>query len=121
VPSTELWPVVVERGEVPYCPKCQGVLKPDVVLFGELLPMDVLLEAQRETERCDVMLVAGSSLEVYPAAELPMRAWQHGAQVILINYHPTDMDSRASVVIHANVATVMPQIVAQVKELRGIA
>ena len=53
-----------------------------------------------ESEQCDVMLVAGSSLEVYPAADLPLRALQAGAQVILVNYEPTYMDARAAVVIH---------------------
>lgn len=121
VSTTDLWPAFVASGQVPRCPLCQaGILKPDVVLFGELLPMDVLLEAQREAERCDVMLVAGSSLEVYPAAELPTRAVQHGAKLILVNYQPTEMDPYAAVVIHADVAVVLPQIANKVKTLRGM-
>ncbi len=119
VPSHELWPAFVASGEVPHCPACSGLLKPDVVLFGELLPMDVLLEAEQETERCDVMLVTGSSLEVYPAAGLPMRARQHGAEVILVNYQPTVMDTQAAVVIHEDVAVILPQIAARVRELKG--
>ena len=121
VPSTELWPAFVASGVLPRCPACDGVLKPDVVLFGELLPMTTLLRAQGEAERCDVMLVAGSSLEVYPAAELPMRATRHGAELIMVNYGPTEMDAHAAVVIHEDVAVVLPQVAARVKELRGIA
>ena len=120
VPSADLWPAFVASGELPYCPACHGLLKPDVVLFGELLPMGVLLEAQDEAERCDVMMVAGSSLEVYPAAELPRRAIQHGAKLILVNYQPTDMDACATVVIHEDVAVILPQIAAKVKSLKGI-
>jgi len=120
VPSTELWPAFVATGELPRCPTCDGLLKPDVVLFGELLPMTTLVRAQDEAERCDAMLVAGSSLEVYPAAELPTCATQHGAKLILVNYEPTHMDARAAVVIHEDVAAVLPQITDRVKELRGI-
>jgi len=120
VPSAELWPAFVASGELPRCPACSGLLKPDVVLFGELLPMGVLLEAQSQAERCDVMLVAGSSLEVYPAAELPTRAAEHGAELILVNYQPTQIDGRATVIIHDDVAVILPQIAAKVETLRGI-
>jgi NAD-dependent deacetylase len=118
VPAAELWPGVIERGEIPHCPRCRGVLKPDVVLFGEMLPADVLLEAQRHAEACDAMLVAGSSLEVYPAAELPEIALRHGARLIVVNYQPTPVDGRAAVVIHADVALILPRIAAAVKALR---
>lgn len=121
VPTGEMWRAFVASGELPRCPSCGGLLKPDIVLFGEMLPVDVLLEAQEEAERCDVMLVAGSSLEVYPAAELPSRAVRHGAQLIIVNYGATHMDAQASVVIHEDVAVALPQIAQRVKELRGSA
>jgi len=120
ISTADLWPEFVTSGKMPRCPTCNGVLKPDVVLFGELLPMDVLMEAQQEAELCDVMLVAGSSLEVYPAADLPMQAIQHGAKLILVNYQPTVIDAHAVVVIHEDVAIALPQITARVKMLRGI-
>jgi NAD-dependent deacetylase len=119
--TSEMWPVFVASTQMPHCPYCGGLLKPDVVLFGELLPVHVLEEAQRESEQCDVMLVAGSSLEVYPAADLPLRAAQAGAQVVIVNYEPTYMDERAAVVIHEDVAVILPQIAAQVRDLkRGV-
>ena len=118
VPSAELWPAFVASGAPPLCPICDGLLKPDIVLFGELLPMTTLLHAQGEADRCDAMLVAGSSLEVYPAAQLPLTATQHGAKLILVNFQPTAMDSSADVVIHEDVATVLPEIAARVKELK---
>jgi NAD-dependent deacetylase len=120
VPSGELWPAFVASGELPRCPTCSGLLKPDVVLFGELLPVGVLLEAQSQADRCDVMMVAGSSLEVYPAAGLPMRAVEGGAKLIIVNYQPTHMDALASVVVHEDVAVILPQIAATVEKLRGI-
>lgn len=118
VPTKEMWPLFVSSGTVPRCPSCGGLLKPDVVLFGELLPLDVISEAQKEAEQCDVMLVAGSSLEVYPAAELPSRAVEHGAKLIVVNYTPTYMDSHAAVVIHDDVAAILPQIATKVRQLR---
>jgi NAD-dependent deacetylase len=119
LPTGEMWPAFVASAQLPHCPYCGGLLKPDVVLFGELLPVSVLEQAQREAERCDVLLVAGSSLEVCPAADLPLRAVQAGAQAIIVNYEPTYMDARAAVVIHEDVAVILPQIAAQVKRLIG--
>ncbi|MBC7260964.1 MAG: NAD-dependent deacylase [Chloroflexi bacterium] len=116
--TKEMWPAFVASGAVPHCPSCGGLLKPDVVLFGELLPLDVIYEAQQEAEHCDVMLVAGSSLEVYPAAELPSRAVEHGARLIVVNYTPTYMDGHAAVVIHDDVATILPEIAMKVRQLR---
>jgi NAD-dependent deacetylase len=118
LPTAEMWPAFVASGQLPHCPHCSGLLKPDVVLFGEVLPVHVMEEALQESERCDVMLVAGSSLEVYPAADLPLQAVQAGAQAIIVNYQPTYMDARAAVVIHEDVALILPQIAAQVKKLK---
>jgi NAD-dependent deacetylase len=119
LPTGEMWPAFVASAQLPHCPHCGGLLKPDVVLFGELLPVHILTEAQQESERCDVMWVAGSSLEVYPAADLPLRAVQAGAQALIVNYEPTYMDARAAVVIHDDVAVIVPQIAARVAELKG--
>jgi NAD-dependent deacetylase len=116
--TDEMWPAFVASAQMPHCPYCGGLLKPDVVLFGELLPVHVLEKAQQESECCDVMLVAGSSLEVYPAADLPLRAIQAGAQLVIVNYEPTYMDADAAVVIHEDVAVVLPQIAARVRNLK---
>lgn len=115
-PSDEMWRRFFADGRVPVCDQCGGVLKPDVVLFGELLPQQVLLAAQREVERCDVLLVAGSSLEVYPAAELPARALRNGAAIIVVNYEPTYVDDSARVVLRQDVASVLPDIVRRIVE-----
>jgi len=97
------------EGKVPRC-SCGGLLKPNVVFFGEPLPRWVLLEAWGEAERCDLVLVVGSSLEVTPAAEIPFVALRRGAKAIVVNYQPTPLDSRAEVVIRDDVAKVLPQI-----------
>lgn len=110
-PATESLMRTIEEGQVPRC-DCGGVLKPNVVLFGEMLPMNVLAEAEREARACDVMLVAGSYLEVFPAAELPRLAQQNGAKVIIVNQQETFLDPQADVVIHEDVALVLPRIAA---------
>ena len=101
------------------CVSCSGVLKPNVILYGEQLPMTVVAEAQRDVRQSDLMIVAGSSLETYPAADLPNDAKRHGARLILINYEPTSYDKMADVVIHGDVAEVLPQIVELVETKTG--
>jgi NAD-dependent deacetylase len=103
----------VEDGRTPHCPDCGGVLKPNVVLFGEPLPAGLLAEAERLARRCDLMLVAGSSLEVAPAGDLPALARSHGARLMIVNREPTPMDDEAEVVIHGDVAEALPAILAE--------
>jgi len=105
---------IVERfllaGKIPRC-ECGGVLKPNVILFGEQLPICVLNEAMAEARRCDLILVAGSSLEVSPAADIPFLAVENGAKAIIVNLQPTAFDRHADVVIRGDVAEVLPRIV----------
>jgi NAD-dependent deacetylase len=102
---------LMEHEGVPTCQACGGTLKPNVILFGEQLPFSELQASHEETSRCDVMLVAGSSLIIEPAASLPKLARQHGARLIFVNLEPTWLDDVAEVVIHADVAQVLPEIV----------
>jgi NAD-dependent deacetylase len=104
----------VEQGELPRCPDCNGLLKPDVILFGEQLPQKAWYDAQRESRRCDLMLVAGSSLEVLPVAGLPMQAIDRGAHLVILNNAETYLNVRADVVIQEDVAAIMPAIAEQV-------
>ena len=106
----------LETGDIPYC-SCGGLLKPNVVLIGEHLPRWILLEAWGEAERCDLMLVVGSSLEIVPAAEIPFVAGRNGAKSIIVNYQPTPLDNQADVVIRADVAQVLPQIIEHASRL----
>jgi len=111
-PSEAYWPRFLSEGTLPRCPRCHAVLKPDVVLFGEMLPHDVLREAQQEALHCDLMLVAGSSLEVMPAADLPSLAHRRGAALIIVNEQPTSLDRYAEFVFHADVTQVLPRLAA---------
>lgn len=104
----------VEQGDIPRCPKCGQVMKPDVILFGEQLPQAAWFMAQKEARSCDLMLVAGSSLEVLPVAGLPMQALDRGAHLIIINNTPTYLNVRADVSIMDDVATILPAITERV-------
>ena len=86
--------------------------------MGEQLPARVWLQAQQASRQCDLMIVAGSSLEVLPVAGLPMRALENGAHLILVNYSSTYLDMRADVVLHVDVAEIFPKIVEQVENGR---
>ena len=109
LPSDSLISEFVESGEPPLC-TCGGVMKPNVILFGEQLPLNVLTAARQDTIDCDLMLVIGSSLTVEPVADLPLMALGHGARLIIVNYQPTHLDNRADVLIHADLAGVMPRM-----------
>ncbi|MFZ5919667.1 MAG: SIR2 family NAD-dependent protein deacylase [Chloroflexota bacterium] len=108
----------VVDGIMPICPACGAVLKPDVILFGEQLPQKAWYEAQRLSRTCDLMLVAGSSLEVLPVAGLPMQAVDRGAHLVIINQAPTYIDVRADVVIPGDVAEIIPLIGEKVQHVR---
>ncbi|MCI0549537.1 MAG: NAD-dependent deacylase [Anaerolineae bacterium] len=104
----------IKDGNIPRCLNCNGILKPDVILFGEQLPQFAWLEAQRAARQCDLMLVAGSSLEVLPVAGLPMQALDQGAHLIVINHTPTYVNVRADVVLMDDVASIIPEITKRV-------
>jgi NAD-dependent deacetylase len=90
---------------------CGGVLKPNVILFGEQLPMREFVSAQVAVKEADLILVVGSSLEVAPASDLPALALENGAKMVIINDHPTFLDSKAALVIHSDIAEILPSIV----------
>jgi NAD-dependent deacetylase len=101
----------------PRCRMCGGTfLKPTVVLFGEPLPQPAIQEAFALARQADVMLVVGSSLVVYPAAEIPVLAVRSGAQLIVINAEPTPLDELADVVVRGKSGEVLPEIVELIDE-----
>lgn len=107
----------IETGTIPRCPACQGVLKPNVILFGESLPPGVLEAADAAVDRCDVMLVVGSSLEVAPVNRFPQIAGEReDVRLIVVNNQPTYVDDLADVVLHADVVDVLPSIVDTIEE-----
>ena len=96
----------------PRCRVCGGMfLKPTVVLFGEPLPPLAVQEAYDLAKAADVMLVVGSSLVVYPAADIPLEAVRAGAALIVVNAEPTPFDRLAEVVIYGRSGEVLPELV----------
>lgn len=98
-------------GDLPRCASCDHILKPDVVLFGEQLPMLTWQQAQERVRQSDLMIVAGSSLEVLPVAGLPLQALANGARLIVINKTETYIDVRADAIFREDVAEVLPALV----------
>ncbi len=110
LPSIQFQPHLQSAEAMPRCPACQRVLKPDITLFGEMLPAKTWMQAEEHCRRADAILVVGSSLEVFPAAALPEIAVENGAALIINNLSPTHLDPSADVLIPRNVAEAIPQI-----------
>lgn len=105
----------VRSGELPpRCPDCDGLLKPDVVLFGERLDEETLRRARQYARRADVFIAIGSSLTVEPAASLPRTATRNGATTAIVNFDRTPFSPRATFDIRGDVTTVLPELRARV-------
>ena len=109
---------IVERwdetaSDVPRCSACGAFLRPDVVWFEELLPESALAAARDAAARCDVLLVVGTSAEVYPAAALPASADAAGAMVVEINPNPTALSDAADYVLRGPAGQVLPALLAR--------
>lgn len=101
----------VAEGELPpRCSVCEGVFKPDVVLFGEELPRTVLQRARKHAREADFFLAAGSSLSVEPAASLPRTAAGHGATLVVVNLEETRASATADYEFRADVTDVLPRL-----------
>lgn len=101
---------------VPRCPECSGIIKPDVVFFGELLPEKAFSEAVDLAQKADVMIAAGTSLEVYPASHLVLIAKKKG-RVIIMNDEKTALDRVADVVVKDKLSACLPSVVKRLKEV----
>jgi NAD-dependent deacetylase len=104
----------IENGQIPICSHCGSILKPDIILYEEQLPVKVWMQAEQVSKQCDLMLVVGTSLEVIPSAKLPLYAVENGAKLIIINRTETYIDVRADVILHDDVANILPLIVEEI-------
>jgi NAD-dependent deacetylase len=109
-PADDLMAAFLTSDEIPRCSRCGGILKPDAVLLGEQLPIEVVNATMSHVRSADLMLIAGSSLEVVPVSRLPMMIHRQGGRLIVVNLTPTGADSVADVVVHEDVAHVLPRI-----------
>jgi len=102
--------------DIPECEICHGILKPDVVFFGEALPPEVLDSATEHSMRCDLFLVVGSSLVVHPASLMPAYAKEAGAGLIIVNIGGTPYDSSADILLEGKAGDVMSGIMHKIRE-----
>ncbi|MEX2705659.1 MAG: NAD-dependent protein deacetylase [Candidatus Freyrarchaeum guaymaensis] len=108
----------VEKGNhVPRCAECNGIVKIDVVMFGEMLPEEAISEAYRLAQECDLLIVVGSSLVVYPVAALPGMVINRGSKTVIINMEDTGYTKYAEYHIHGKAGEILPQIVEALKQL----
>ena len=113
----DLEPIKVRfaRDEIPpLCPECGGFLKMATISFGQPMPEAAMVQAMDLARTCDLCLVLGSSLVVYPAAGIPMLARTNGARLVIINREPTDLDHMADLVVHDDLGPIVAAAVDRV-------
>jgi NAD-dependent deacetylase len=108
--TADLAGIKLQAGPVPRCPGCGALLRPDIVWFGEPLDIDVLDKSFQLANTCDLLICIGSSLEVQPAASIPVRAKRAGATVIEINPEPTPLSDYADIFVQGTAADAMPPL-----------
>ncbi len=101
----------VASGKLPICEKCDGIVKTATISFGQAMPEIQMARAQDETQSCDLFIVLGSSLVVYPAAGFPRIAKRRGARLVIVNRDPTDQDDDADLVIHQEIGPTLSRVV----------
>jgi NAD-dependent deacetylase len=98
-------------GDLPCCRACGGIVKTATISFGQPMPAGPMARAQEETLACDLFLVLGSSLVVYPAAGFPLLAKDHGARLAIVNREPTEHDIFADLALHDEIGPTMSEVV----------
>jgi NAD-dependent deacetylase len=114
----ELKPAFLDHGELPSCRECGGIVKTATISFGQPMPPGPMAEAEAATLACDLFLVLGSSLVVFPAAGFPLMAARNGASLAIVNREPTDHDPYAELAVHDEIGPVMSEVVALAETFR---
>jgi NAD-dependent deacetylase len=96
-----------KAGSVGPCRNCGGIIKSATISFGQMMPEEPMLKAETETLACDLFIVLGSSLTVYPAAGFPAMAVDNDARLVIVNQEPTDLDTAADLVIRSGIGATM--------------
>jgi NAD-dependent deacetylase len=103
----ELKDSFLKVGEIPYCRRCGGLVKTATISFGQAMPAGPMARAETATLACDLFLVLGSSLVVYPAAGFPLLAKRNGARLAIVNREPTELDAYADLVLHDEIGAAL--------------
>ncbi|HEY9165429.1 MAG TPA: NAD-dependent deacylase [Candidatus Kryptonia bacterium] len=103
------------------CADCGGLIRPDIVWFGEMIPFDQWQMAQKLSEEADFMFVVGTSAVVYPAAELPLTVKRHGGAIVEVNIEETPITELADLSLQGPASVVLTEVVKKIREYRGSA
>ena len=103
----------MEQGEIPSCRECGGIVKTATISFGQPMPPGPMAAAEAETLACDLFLVLGSSLVVFPAAGFPLMAKRNGARLAIVNRESTEMDVYADLVLHDEIGPTLSEVAAR--------
>lgn len=114
----EIYEWILNGVKVPYCLKCQGLLKPDSIAFGQPMPLQVSRRAWDMVMNCDLMIIMGTSLLVQPAALLPWKAVENGAKLMIVNLTSTVYDEHADVLIRAGTGKTMQKILSRIDTVK---
>lgn len=106
----ELKDSFLKAGEIPYCRRCGGLVKSATISFGQPMPSEPMARAQQVSLNCDLFLVLGSSLVVYPAAGFPLLAKRNGAMLAIVNREKTELDGYADLVLNEEIGEVMVEV-----------
>jgi NAD-dependent deacetylase len=109
---------VTLENKVPHCPSCNGIIRPDIVWFGEMLPEGVFEKATDAASRCELFLSVGTSAVVYPAASLPLIARKNGAYVVEINMERTEISHMVNETLLGKAGDIIPQLVMIREEMK---
>ena len=112
-------PDLSSETKVPTCKMCGGLVRPDVVWFGEMLPQDVFINAEKKAGESDICFIAGTSAVVYPAAYIPMSAKEGGSYLVEINIEPTEISRAVDYSIFGKSGEILPKVLEIVKEFFG--
>ena len=115
-PREEVHQKMLDGEAVPRCDTCKGILKPATVAYGQAMPERETRESEARSAACDLFLAAGSSLVVYPAAQMPIIAKRSGARLVILNIGETPHDHYADIVIGEKTGETLSQIVSRAKE-----
>jgi len=107
---TDLKSEFLKTKEPPLCEKCGGIIKTATISFGQSMPENEMIISQKEAIKCDLFVCIGTSLAVFPAADIPILAKETGAKLVIINNEPTQMDHIADLVINRDISEVLSEI-----------
>jgi NAD-dependent deacetylase len=115
-PSKNFYPHFIANNVIPRCPACAAVLKPEIVFYEETLKPSTWDAAVKEAARADVMIIAGTSLEVWPVNSLPLYALENGAHLIINTLSRTHLDNQADILLNYEISDALPSIVRAILE-----